>query len=231
MFIEDLRAELTNNSYSTDDVAALAALQAKTESVVGALDAGKKLKLRAFGASVIQSLNAQTSNATSVAIGDVTVTVGDMCTAALANIESPYVDLDLTDPETMGMMALLESAGVLTSNQVALVTSLAMRVSYPFASATLRDVAEARNRDNSQSINWTGQRFLAINTQDTLEGINPLVTVSNASISNYPIGRTVRITTAGSYVVDLTGVTNYAIAPANLTVQMWLPCNFNLGLF
>lgn len=221
--------ELQNGTYSEDDATALAELKAVAVYKIGKLDAGKKIKLKAFAPSMWDSLNANTSNATEIDVGGVLLPISAICTAALSNLQSETVDLELDDPQTAAMVDALVSAGIITSAQKGVVDMLATSTVWPFEGATLRDVAEARGRSNALQVAWTGQKFLVIEvTEAPAEAIRPLVQITN--INTRPLGRTVNVSGTGTHIIDLNGLTNQIHGETYITVEFFIPCGFSVSV-
>lgn len=229
----NLKNEIANGSYSADSATALSELKAVTVTSAGKLDAGKKLKLKAFAPDIWAALENGQADTTTVTLGLMTLTVGSICSAALANLQSEKVDLELDDPQTVLMLQALEQAGILTTSQINIVNSVGNVVDSPFARATLRDVAEARGDTNAQSIAWNGQNFLIIDVSDPpVEQVRPFLTFENDTLGSRPAGRTTTVNTeAGRYVINLHGLQYNAISSTIIKVEFFIPCTFSLSLY
>lgn len=228
----NLKNEIANGSYSADSATALSELKAVTVTSAGKLDAGKKLKLKAFAPDIWSALENGQSDTTAVTLGLMTLTIGSICSAALANLQSEKVDLELDDPQTVLMLQALEQAGILTTSQIDIVNSVGNVAISPFASATLRDVAEARGDTNAQSVAWTGQNFLIIDVSDPpVEQVRPFLTFENDATGSRPAGRTVNVNPeSGRYVINMNGLQYNVIGSTSIKVEFFIPCVFSLSL-
>lgn len=231
--IDGLQQELLAGGYNEDDALALAQIREVSETELGVLDAGKKLKLKAFADGLESSLQSFSTDETPVTVGNVTTTIGGLCRAAFGNLASETVDLELTDPETVAILDTLVDASVITVTERAIIEQLSQKTIKPFEFASLRDIAEARGRTNSQQIAWGGQKFLIIDvTEPPAETVRPFLTFNSTALGARPAGRTANIKqVAGKYVVDLQGLQYAAATGTVLNVEFYIPCTFSLSLY
>ena len=217
--IEEIQAELSTGSYSSDPLVALTELRTSGVKKQGAAPAGDTMAyLAQIGKLVeVKTIAATSGHPLQNASEAVMVTVNGR------------TQFDVHEPEVQAMLQGFVDASVITNEQRGAI--LALGQSDLSANVTISQVMKAMELTNAQTVNnWSVGGYLVIDVlEEVTEPFNPYLTRTNSFEVDEPIGRSKRITKQGKHVIDLRGLVS-PIEPSAITVELNAPYSFNIEL-
>lgn len=220
MNIQSIIDELGSMEYPADDVDALEQLRSTAKVVKCPVDSGvlRRYLTHQNKITVIENL-ANTDNPLQDASKSVIITL------------HPGGSFDFSDPGNLAILNAYQSAGVINETQKTEILELANKTLLPFENVSLSQLLKARGKENTKNINnWSGGGYLVVTvTDEVYEPFNPLLTRTNSYETDEPMGRSKRITKAGSHIVDLRGLVS-PIEPSTITIELNAPYPFTVEL-
>ncbi|MAF36348.1 hypothetical protein CL622_04490 [archaeon] len=218
--LQDIIEELAKPEYdSLSDIEALEAIKNSSEFIQGPAQAGNVLSYLAQISKLIEVKSISETN------GHLLQNASEAIMITL----NGRTQFDVHKPEVQAMLQGFVDASVISTNERDGI--LAIGQTPKFENCTLRQIRQARGKTNTQTIGgWKAGGAIRVNVVgELLEPVRPTVTKTNDLYTNEPVGRTVNISSEGSYIIDLTGLRTLGNA-ADLTIELGASNSFTVEM-